>query len=108
MPCMEKQSQYNCCHCRVAKKVFWGILFKRYKAVVSDSQQSKDGEGLWDNLIQQAFERDYIVKIHNTNNNTFKQYSNWEDIANDKDNHYGESNFYQRFIISIEENEKVI
>lgn len=86
-----------------AKKVFWDILFKKYKAVISDSQQSKDGEGLWDNLIQQAFEKGYIVKIHNTNDGTFKEYDSWENIANDKGNHYGEPSFYQRYIISIEQ-----
>nr|DAY41703.1 MAG TPA: hypothetical protein [Caudoviricetes sp.] len=86
-----------------AKKVFWDILFKKYKAVISDSQQSKDGEGLWVLLIQQAFEKGYIVKIHDTNNKSFKQYSNWEEFANDRDSHYGESKFYQRYIISIEQ-----
>lgn len=86
-----------------AKKVFWDILFKKYQAVISDSQQSKDGEGLWDNLIQEALtSKGYIVKVHNTNDKTFKQYTSWEQIANDKSSHYGTANFYQRFIISIE------
>lgn len=85
-----------------AKKVFWDILFKKYNAVISDSQQSKEGEGLWDNLIQQAFEKGYIVKVHNTNDKSFKEYTSFDDLDNDKDSHYGDSNFYQRFIISIE------
>lgn len=85
-----------------AKKVFWDILFKKYNAVISDSQQSKEGEGLWDNLIQQAFEKGYIVKVHNTNDKSFKEYKSFDDLDNDKDSHYGDSNFYQRFIISIE------
>lgn len=85
-----------------AKKVFWDILFKKYNAVISDSQQSKDGEGLWDNLIQQAFDKGYVVKVHNTNDKSFKEYLDWMSFANDKDSHYGDSNFYQRFIISIE------
>lgn len=86
-----------------ARKVFWEILFKKYKAVISDNQQSKDGEGLWDNLIVDAFEKGYLVKIHNTNDWSFREYDSFEDLANDKDSHYGDSNFYQRFIISIEE-----
>lgn len=85
-----------------AKKVFWDILFKKYNAVISDLQQSNEGEGLWDNLIQQAFEKGYIVKVHNTNDKSFKEYTSFDDLDNDKDSHYGDSNFYQRFIISIE------
>lgn len=85
-----------------AKKVFWDILFKKFKAVVSDSQQSKDGEGLWDILIQEALLKGYCVKVHNTNDKSYKEHYTWENLVNDKDSHYGDSGFYQRFVISIE------
>lgn len=85
-----------------AKKVFWDRLFKKYGAVVSDVEQTEHGEGLWDNLTLEAFKKGYTVRVHNTEDGTFKEYSSRDDLAQDKKKIYGYERFYQRYVISIE------
>ena len=84
-----------------AKSVFWEYLWTKNNCLVSDSQQSDDGRGFWHFVIKDAIEKSLTVRVVNTNDNTYKDYTSYDEIILDQDKIWGGSRWFQRMIIAI-------
>lgn len=86
------------------KLIFWDRLFSKYKACISDSQQTKDGEGFWIVVVKKAYKLGLSVKIHNTNDwKVIEEPTTFKDFLSVVNQYYGDKSFFQRYIISIED-----
>lgn len=89
----------------IAEYVFWKKIFPRYGIVVSDSIQSQDGRSFWLRQINKAFEDGMRVTLLDTNDQSKKSYSSYEEFANDTDKIWQAKPWFQRKIIAISKEE---
>lgn len=93
----------------ITSKVFYDILLKKWKTIVSDSQQTKDGYKFWVQRLRESYEDGYIIGIVDTRDieNTIQIYDgNKEYIPNwlDEKDVYGNDEKYKyiRYFISTD------
>lgn len=85
----------------VGKMIFWDYLFPQFGCMVSDSQQTNDGIAFWDYRIREAFEQNLIVRLADTNDKTYKDLSNYDELSELKSEIWGPSRWFQRIVIMI-------
>jgi hypothetical protein len=81
--------------------VFWNYLFPRTKCLVSDTQQTVDGKSFWEYRIKEAFEKGLNVRLINTNDNTFEDVTNAEELHQLSSTIWGPSKWFQRIVLAI-------
>lgn len=88
----------------IAQHVIFKKLIPKYHAIASDCQQSSDGLGLWTNLIGSILvdKPQLTVSLLNTNDKTEQVIHTPAEL--DSHHVWGESTYYQRFILVISEN----
>jgi hypothetical protein len=91
----------------VGKMIFWDHLFPKYHCIVSDNQQTTDGIAFWNYRIQEAFERDLVVRLVDTNDRTYKDVNNFDELSRLRDEIWGPSKWFQRIILMIMKKESV-
>jgi hypothetical protein len=85
----------------IGKMIFWDYLFPQYNCIVSDSQQTTDGVAFWNYRIQEAFGKNLVVRLANTNDKTYKDVTNYSELSDLNNDIWGPSKWFQRVIIMI-------
>ena len=84
-----------------AQKIFWDILFQKYKCLASDSQQSADGKKFWSTAVGIALGKGLVVRIINTNDKTFIDVKTKSEFAEKIPTTWGTGSWFQRMIVTI-------
>ncbi len=85
----------------IARKVFWELLFPRYRCLASDNQQTDDGKKFWSSAVGSALDDGLTVRIVNTNDRTFDDVTSKEDFIEKAATTWGTARWFQRMIIVI-------
>jgi hypothetical protein len=85
----------------VGKMIFWDHLFPKYHCIVSDNQQTTDGIAFWNYRIQESFERNLVVRLVDTNDRTYKDVNNFDELSRLQGEIWGPSKWFQRIILMI-------
>ena len=86
---------------QVSVLIFWDILFKEYECLISDNQQTDNGKQFWEYRVVEAFNKGLIVRLINTNDNTFIDIKDQHQLENLNKNIWGTSKWFQRIILVI-------
>ena len=85
----------------IGAHIFWDILFKEYECLISDNQQTDNGKQFWEYRVVEAFNKGLIVRLINTNDNTFIDIKDQHQLENLNKNIWGTSKWFQRIILVI-------
>lgn len=90
----------------IAQYVIFNKLIPKYHSIASDCQQSDHGRRMWVNLIGTVLSSKPLLKINllNTNDKTELEIDSIPKLA--KHHVWGESSYYQRFILVISDSRK--
>lgn len=66
----------------IAQHVFWKYLFKKYRVLVSDSQQSEKGRAFWQYQVAYALNHEHRVQLVNSNDKTSVEIHSLEELGN--------------------------
>jgi len=86
---------------KVANKVFWDILWPKYKCLASDSQQTEKGKNFWSFVVKEALDKKLTVRVINTNDKTFIDVKSNAEFKKQIPSTWGNANWFQRMIVVI-------
>ena len=87
----------------VGKIIFWNHLFPKFHCLMSDSQQTENGRSFWEYRIVEAFEKNLIVRMVDTNNKTSVELLSVDDMHSLSSKIWGVQNWFQRIILIVME-----
>ena len=85
----------------IAKWVFWNFVFGQHQCAVSDTVQTEEGARFWTYIVQDALEKHNRVRVINTNDNTFKDYSSYSQFVKDDGKIWGTAEWFTRMVIAV-------
>ena len=85
----------------IAQHVFWRYLFKRFRVLVSDSQQSEKGRSFWQYQVQYALAHGHSVTLVNTNDQTTHKITSPQELGRMQDKVWDPRDWFKRILLVI-------
>lgn len=85
----------------IAQHVFWKYLFKKYRVLVSDSQQSEKGRAFWQYQVAYALNHGHRVQLVNSNDKTSVEIHSLEELGNLQSDVWDPRDWFTRILLVI-------
>lgn len=85
----------------VGKHIFWNHLYPKYRALISDSQQTENGRSFWEYRIVEALQSNIPVTMVDTNDLTTVEILSFDDITRLQSSIWGVNNWFKRIVLII-------
>lgn len=81
-----------------AKHVFLNILLPKYKALIADQEQTKNGAAFWQHMLREAFQKNLYVYMldRRSSPNVLVPFSSYKDVVSNRDKLWGTTEGHRR------------